>query len=62
MPVKVILARIRSFQIQTMTACWIEIGPPEWGLLLGTPLSFDVGVCSVVIGVVLTMTFDLSED
>jgi len=45
-----------------LTALWIEVGPPEWGLLLGTPLAFDVGVCSVVIGVVLTMTFDLSED
>lgn len=45
-----------------LTACWVEVGPPEWGLLLGTPLLFDVGVCSVVIGVVLKMTFDLSED
>ena len=45
-----------------LTACWAELGPPEWGLLVGTPLSFDVGVCLVVIGVVLTMTFDLAED
>ena len=45
-----------------LTACWIEVGPPEWELLIGTPLSFDVGVCLVVIGVVLTMTFDLAED
>ncbi|AUX20664.1 cation:proton antiporter [Sorangium cellulosum] len=45
-----------------LTACWTEIGPPEWRLLVGTPLTFDVGVCFVVIGVVLTMTFDLSKD
>ncbi len=45
-----------------LTALWVEVGRPEWGLLIGTPLVFDVGVCSVVIGVVLTMTFDLSED
>jgi multicomponent Na+:H+ antiporter subunit B len=45
-----------------MTACWLEVGPPDSDLLLGTPLIFDVGVCSVVIGVVLTMTFNLAED
>ena len=45
-----------------LTACWTSIGPPEWDLLVGTPLVFDVGVCLVVIGVVLTLTFDLAED
>lgn len=45
-----------------LTAIWTPIGPPELGLLVGTPLAFDVGVCMVVIGVVLTMTFDLAED
>ena len=45
-----------------LTACWTSIGPPEWHLLVGTPLVFDVGVCLVVIGVVLTLTFDLAED
>lgn len=44
------------------TACWVQLGPPEWHLLVGTPLAFDVGVCLVVIGVVLTMTFTLAED
>lgn len=44
-----------------LTACWTEIGPPGWELLIGTPLSFDVGVCLVVIGIVLNMTFDLAE-
>ncbi len=45
-----------------LTSCWFELGPSEWGLLVGTPLFFDIGVCSVVIGVVLTMTFHLAED
>jgi hypothetical protein len=39
----------------------VEIGPAEWGLLVGTPLAFDLGVCFVVIGVVLSMTFGLGE-
>ncbi len=45
-----------------LTACWTELGPPEWHLLVGTPLLFDIGVFLVVIGVVMTMTFNLSED
>lgn len=45
-----------------LTAVWTEIGPPAWRLLIGTPLSFDIGVCFVVIGIVLNMTFDLAED
>jgi multicomponent Na+:H+ antiporter subunit B len=45
-----------------LTACWARIGPPEWHLLVGTPLLFDIGVCLVVIGVVLTMIFQLAED
>ena len=44
-----------------LTAIWAPL-PPEVGLLVGTPLTFDIGVCLVVIGVVLTMTFDLAED
>ena len=32
-----------------------------WGWL-GSPMLFDIGVCLVVIGVVLTMTFTLAED
>jgi multicomponent Na+:H+ antiporter subunit B len=32
-----------------------------WGPV-GTPMPFDIGVCLVVIGVVLTMTFTLAED
>lgn len=44
------------------TACWTSLGPAEWGLLVGTPLVFDAGVCLVVIGVVLTLTFNLAED
>lgn len=45
-----------------LTALWTEIGPSGREILLGTPLLFDIGVCSVVIGVVLTMTFALAED
>ncbi len=45
-----------------LTACWTQLGPPEWHLLVGTPLLFDIGVCMVVIGVVLTMIFNLAED
>ncbi len=45
-----------------LTACWTEIGPAKWPVLVGTPLLFDLGVCLVVIGVVLTMAFNLAED
>ncbi len=44
-----------------LTAIWATLGPPEWELLVGTPLLFDVGVCMVVIGVVLTITLSLNE-
>ena len=40
-----------------LTALWFA---PDLGL--GTPLTFDVGVFCVVIGVVLTMTFMLGEE
>jgi multicomponent Na+:H+ antiporter subunit B len=40
-----------------LTAQWLS---PAMGL--GTPLTFDLGVFCVVIGVVLTMTFMLGED
>jgi multicomponent Na+:H+ antiporter subunit B len=40
-----------------MTAQWFDIG-----MMLGTPLIFDIGVFLVVIGVVLTMTFNLAEE
>ena len=45
-----------------LTACWTRLGPSEWELLVGTPILFDLGVCLVVIGVVLTMTLNLAED
>jgi multicomponent Na+:H+ antiporter subunit B len=45
-----------------LTACWTEVGPSLWRVPIGTPLLFDSGVCLVVIGVVLTMTFHLAED
>jgi multicomponent Na+:H+ antiporter subunit B len=45
-----------------LTACWMDLGPRDWQLAVGTPLLFDIGVCLVVIGVVLTMTFNLAED
>lgn len=40
-----------------LTAQWIDVG-----MAVGTPLLFDVGVFMVVIGVVLTMTFNLAEE
>lgn len=45
-----------------LAACWVHLGPPEWDLLVGTPLLFDTGVALVVIGVVLTMSFGLAEE
>lgn len=45
-----------------LTACWAELGPPGWHVLVGTPILFDLGVCLVVIGVVVTMTFNLAEE
>lgn len=40
-----------------MTAQWFD-----FGMAVGTPLIFDIGVFLVVIGVVLTMTFNLAEE
>ncbi len=40
-----------------LTTLWLV---PEMGI--GTPLTFDLGVFFVVIGVVLTMTFTLHEE
>lgn len=45
-----------------LTACWTDVSVAGWQMVVGTPLLFDVGVCLVVIGVVLTMTFKLTED
>jgi multicomponent Na+:H+ antiporter subunit B len=39
-----------------LTAVWITAG-----ITIGTPLLFDIGVFLVVIGVVVTMTFNLAE-
>jgi multicomponent Na+:H+ antiporter subunit B len=39
-----------------LTAHWLTFGVP-----IGTPLMFDIGVFLVVIGVVLTMVFTLAE-
>ena len=40
-----------------LAAQWIDVG-----VAVGTPLVFDVGVFLVVVGVVLTMTFNLAEE
>lgn len=45
-----------------MSAVWTTIGTENYGLTVGTPLLFDIGVFLVVIGVVLTITFNLAED
>jgi multicomponent Na+:H+ antiporter subunit B len=44
-----------------LTALWWDKKIPVL-LKLGTPLLFDIGVYLVVIGVVLTMVFSLSDD
>lgn len=44
-----------------LTALWTDIGP-NGEVALGSPMIFDMGVCLIVIGVVLTMTFHLAED
>jgi multicomponent Na+:H+ antiporter subunit B len=43
-----------------LAALWTDLGP--YHIAVGSPLVFDVGVCLIVIGVVLTMTFHLAED
>lgn len=45
-----------------LTAVWFSLGPADSAVLLGTPMSFDIGVCLVVIGVVLTMAFELGAE
>ncbi len=44
-----------------MTATWTSLGPEPAGVLIGTPLLFDVGVFLAVIGVVLTIVFTLGD-
>jgi multicomponent Na+:H+ antiporter subunit B len=44
-----------------LTALWADIGPGGQ-IAVGSPFVFDLGVCMIVIGVVLTMTFHLAED
>jgi len=51
------------FQKDFMTSLWIEFHVPGLGHLhLGTPMFFDAGVYFVVIGVILTIVFTLSEE
>lgn len=45
-----------------MRALWTEVQTGTGALHVGTPLIFDVGVCLVVIGFVLTIVFTLAED
>jgi len=44
-----------------MTAVWGTVGQGEPHIVLGTPLLFDVGVFLAVVGVVLTIVFNLAE-
>ena len=44
-----------------MTAAWTSLGPQPAGVVVGTPLLFDVGVFLAVIGVVLTIVFTLGD-
>lgn len=44
-----------------LSALWTDVGP-DGAIALGSPMIFDIGVCIIVIGVVLTMTFHLAED
>jgi multicomponent Na+:H+ antiporter subunit B len=43
-----------------MTAAWVTLAA-EPGVVIGTPLLFDVGVFLTVIGVVLTIVFTLGD-
>jgi multicomponent Na+:H+ antiporter subunit B len=45
-----------------MRALWTEVPTGGAAVDLGTPLLFDLGVCLVVIGFVLTIVFTLAED
>jgi multicomponent Na+:H+ antiporter subunit B len=44
-----------------MTAAWASLASQPTGVLIGTPLLFDVGVFLAVIGVVLTIVFTLAD-
>ena len=48
-------------QRPVMTGVWTSVGVPPAVFDLGTPLLFDVGVFLVVIGVVLTIVFTLTD-
>ena len=45
-----------------MRALWATVPVAGGAVHLGTPLLFDLGVCLVVIGFVLTIVFTLAED
>ena len=45
-----------------MRAVWTRVPAGGGAADLGTPLLFDLGVCLVVIGFVLTIVFTLAED
>ena len=45
-----------------MRAVWAKVPMGGAAVDVGTPLLFDLGVCLVVIGVVLTIVFTLAED
>ena len=44
-----------------MTAVWTTVGLGSMAVDVGTPLVFDVGVFLAVIGVVLTIVFNLAD-
>jgi multicomponent Na+:H+ antiporter subunit B len=45
-----------------MRAVWTRVQTGGAAIDVGTPLLFDLGVCLVVIGFVLTIVFTLAED
>lgn len=46
-----------------MTGKWLEIpGPGSQKLALGTPILFDIGVYSVVLGVTVMIIFSVAEE
>ena len=45
-----------------MSAVWTTVRAGGDAVHVGTPLLFDLGVCLVVIGFVLTIVFTLAED
>ena len=45
-----------------MSAVWTKVPMGGGAVDLGTPLLFDLGVCLIVIGFVLTIVFTLAED